>query len=120
MTTCDGHSPGCAGRPPMMRRLQPGVVTLLTPHSRGSDRSDDDNVEDDTDIDVVDGLADDEGDLDDEIGVVSLSFSSVGRAKHQFSFCCVAKALSCLQMNYMSVYGFISQTGCLAVITTDV
>lgn len=39
MTTCHGHSPGCAILPPMMRRLHPGAVTLLVPHSRGSDLS---------------------------------------------------------------------------------
>lgn len=59
----------------MMRRLQPGAVTLLTPHSRGNDRSDDDNAED-MDADVADGRADDDGDFDDETDVVSLSFSS--------------------------------------------
>lgn len=37
MTTCHGHSPGCAILPPMMRRLHAGDVTLLTPHSCGSD-----------------------------------------------------------------------------------
>ncbi|MPC89247.1 hypothetical protein E2C01_084184 [Portunus trituberculatus] len=39
MTTCQGHSPGCAILPPMMRRLHAGLVTLLMPHSRGSDLS---------------------------------------------------------------------------------
>lgn len=33
MTTCHGHSPGCAGLPPMILRSQGGCVTWLTPHS---------------------------------------------------------------------------------------
>lgn len=78
MTTCQGHSPGCAVRPPMMRRLQPGEVTLLTPHSRGSDSSDDGI--DNTKLEAVGGLADDDkAFLEAEIeGVVSLSSWSVG------------------------------------------
>lgn len=39
MTTCHGHSPGCAILPPMMRRLIAEDVTLLMPQVSGSDLS---------------------------------------------------------------------------------